>query len=226
MKGKRVILIILILNLVLIEISRNSATNNDFQKTITEIKEINWEIDDKYLEGKNYTLFHFTIDYQINNPNNYCVNVSLAFHPSSYYHVFISWKLENRSIEASYTISYETTGWSTILTIEKGINNGTSTQYLRIYEKNIKTLPDGEYHFWIEILDFNEEYINSKKTLLTMKDGIQTIQYTLTGLLSLNEIPTIILCFILITIVRLKKIKIRRILGPRFFFKVEKSNIR
>ena len=178
----------------------------DYKKIVLTLDNISWILNNQINETAEFKITSFVT---INNPNDYPVDLTFPTPVIQMIGTNVSINVDDEQLSGYFLCICG--GFEQVLdyrTVQPGDSYNTSISYLYVYNWNSNTIPDGTYLFWNYIYGQNDLVFTSNKVLVTVKDGIETIDYNygVTSNTSIQKlIPLISSAFIVIIAVITKK---------------------
>ncbi|NHK32579.1 MAG: hypothetical protein FK730_14595 [Asgard group archaeon] len=166
-----IILLVLILGIIVSNISARKTKN-----LVATIIDIRWQASSYTYNLNNLTFFYIVADIQIDNPNNFEINLSGELCDPNFL-LDMTWKLTDNSIELKHYYGYESCGWPVTLIFRPGITNETAYTHFSVRGSNRTIMPDGEYTFWAYYTYFWITNVDSYRSILKIEKSIPTFPY-------------------------------------------------
>ncbi len=175
---KRVTLLLLLSILIGVcgQYSQVIGEEIDFQKIRLTPTDVTWEVDN---ENNNETsVFSVNLNVTIYNPNSYSMNLEYPTEIIQMIGTAGTIELEENATTYLVSVCFTYCLMMEYRTINPGYTTNQSASKLTIYRDGLTNLPDGNYTLSAFLYNQNETRFVSDKLILTMKDGISTIDYS------------------------------------------------
>ncbi len=186
LERKHLLAIFLLTSLTMTISGQIKAAEEELQNVKVNITKIDWHVFGVYTSLPNYTIFIIDIELQTRNQNNYDITLHMGC-ITSYYLINMTWSLDDTNLEVIHFYGREVQDMEWDFTIAQGLTNETAWTTIGISKLGLKTLPDGEYIFWIYLMQYGESILDSRRSKVIIENGIPTFQYEQTINLALQK---------------------------------------